>query len=50
MDKNCLSGNFHLIVYSTQKQDRQNMVAILHPNKLAIYSLVTSEGFVEQGK
>lgn len=39
-----------LIANSTQKQDRQNMIAVLHLNKLAIYSLITSEGFVEHGK
>ncbi|KAG5671675.1 hypothetical protein PVAND_001863 [Polypedilum vanderplanki] len=43
-----LSGNF--VQYSTQKQDRQNVIAILHPNKLVIYSLVTSEGFAEHGQ
>lgn len=36
---------------STQKSERQNVIAILHPLKLAIYSLVTVEGaFAEHGK
>jgi hypothetical protein len=50
----CTKFNIHVIVastlFSSQRQECQNInVAILHPRKLVIYTLVTSSGFAEHG-
>jgi Bardet-Biedl syndrome 9 protein len=50
----CTKFNIHVIVastlFSSQRQECQNSnIAILHPRKLVIYSLVTSTGFAEHG-
>lgn len=50
----CTKFNIHVnlasTLFSSQRQERQNSnIAILHPRKLVIYTLVTSTGFAEHG-
>lgn len=46
-----MSARYVNFFCSAQRQERQNNnIAILHPQKLVIYSLVTSYGLAEHGK